>query len=91
MADCYPPDFTGPLPPGGYYCTPNTPTIFGSINSFLQQGAQTAQQIRATLNTYQGKSVAPPAVQPSTAGKSIGLLLLAVLAALVIYFVWKEL
>jgi hypothetical protein len=91
MADCYPPDFTGPLPPGGYYCTPNVPSFFGQINAILQQGATTAAQIKSTVNQYQGKTVAPPAVPMSTTSSTVGLLILALVAAIVIWLVVREL
>jgi hypothetical protein len=90
MGDCYPPDFTGPLPPGGYYCTPNVPTFFGQINAFLQQSATTAAQIRNALNTYQGKTQPPPAVPISTGVGTVGVLIGALVVGLIIYVVVKE-
>jgi hypothetical protein len=92
MADCYPPDFTGPLPPGGYYCTPNVPSFFGQLNAVLQQGATTAAQIKSSLNQFQGKSVAPPTVPSvSTTSSTVSLLILALVVALVIWLVVREL
>ncbi len=92
MGECYPPDYTGPLPPGGYYCSPNVPTVFGSINSILQQAASTAAQIRSALNQYQGKTVPPPATTPVSSGTAtLGILLGAVVVGLVIFLIWREL
>jgi hypothetical protein len=91
MADCYPSDFSGPLPPGGYYCTTNTPSVFGAINSILQQTATTASQVRATLNQYQGKTQPPPAAPMSTASAGLGLLIIAVVIGLLLWLIVREL
>jgi len=93
MADCYPPDFSGPLPPGGYYCTPNVPTAFGSINAILQQAGNTATQIRKILDSYRGTTVrqTPSAATVSGSGKVIGLVAIAAVVGLLIWLVWREL
>jgi hypothetical protein len=81
MADCYPSDFQGPLPPGGYYCnSPQVPTVFGAINSWVAQISGTAAQIRRTLDTYQGTTQKQPPVQQPTGGHTVLALLLFALA-----------
>lgn len=64
----------------------NTPTLFGQINSIVQQGAKTAAQLVGTLNTFKGTAGTAPPVTTSTAMSSgeKALIFLALIGAIVV-------
>lgn len=90
--DCYPSDFQGPLPPGGYYCNqPQVPTVFGQINSWVAQAGQTAAQIRRTLDQYQGGTQRQQPVQQAGGGHTtVALLLFAVAIGVVVWLILRK-
>lgn len=70
----------------------NTPTVFGQINSIVQQGAKTAAQLVSTLNTFKGTTSTTPVTTTSTMSAGTkALVFIALIGAvvLVVYFAEK--
>ena len=67
------------------------PTVFGQINSVLQQTANTAIQIRETLNQYQGRTTAQPAIpHVLTSSEKAGIFAIVAVLGVVVWFALKE-
>lgn len=89
---CYPSDFVGPLPEGANYCNaPNTPTVFGSINSIITAAGKTAANMVNTLKQFGGKTTpVTVTVQPTSAHTGVAFLIVAAVIGVLVWLIIRE-